>query len=137
MKAGRRLIRFHRQQKGHILLAACEPIQQEHCTAADIVISCILCPQERSCWFTSVDVIRLLERLVGIPFIVDEKNRIRRNLQGLKPTSISKKDYRLFFERIMGFSEPKPRNIEKDVKVFPWATLTEALNKILNQYVRR
>lgn len=31
----------------------------------------------------------------------------------------------------MNFPSPKPRNIEKDVKIFPWKTLSKALEKIL------
>jgi len=36
---------------------------------------------------------------------------------------------------IMGFPNPKPRNIEKDVKVFPWEILSSALKKIIGKYV--
>jgi hypothetical protein len=35
----------------------------------------------------------------------------------------------------MGFPNPKPRNIEKDVKVFPWKILAHALKKIISKYV--
>jgi hypothetical protein len=35
----------------------------------------------------------------------------------------------------MGFPAPKPRNIEKDVKVFPWKILSHALKKIIGKYV--
>jgi hypothetical protein len=35
----------------------------------------------------------------------------------------------------MGFPNPKPRNIEKDVKVFPWEVLGSALKKIIGKYV--
>jgi hypothetical protein len=34
----------------------------------------------------------------------------------------------------MGFPNPKPRKIEKDVKVFPWRMLTTALKKIIGKY---
>lgn len=36
----------------------------------------------------------------------------------------------------MGFPDPKPRHIEKDVKVFKWEKLAEALTKIISKYVR-
>ncbi|KAI8590619.1 hypothetical protein BDZ88DRAFT_414299 [Geranomyces variabilis] len=63
---------------------------------------------------------------------VPQKNRIRRNLESLGPTTISKKpDTNAFFAQIMSYTDPKPRNIEKDVKVFPWALLKPALEKIL------
>jgi len=35
----------------------------------------------------------------------------------------------------MDFPDPKPRNIEKDVKVFDWDLLPQALDKIISKYV--
>lgn len=117
---------------------SCECISQDEYDEDDIVISCIHRPETRNCWFTSVDIIYLLERLVGNPFTVEEKNRIRRNLEGFKPTTVSKHrhGFETFFQRIMDFPPPKPRNIEKDVKVFAWQVLDQALDKILAKYVR-
>lgn len=137
IEAGRRLIRFTRGRSGNKLLVSCEVIPQESYDDDDIVISCVYRQEQGTCWFTSVDIIYLLERLAGTPFSVEEKNRIRRNLEGLKPTTVSKnrRGYEHFFQRIMDFPPPKPRNIEKDVKVFPWSALTEALKKIISKYV--
>ncbi|THH08142.1 hypothetical protein EW145_g2901 [Phellinidium pouzarii] len=134
--AGRRLIRFRREQFDNKLLVSCEIISQEVYSEDDIVISCVYRRETRNCWFTSVDIIYLLERLIGNPFSVEEKNRIRRNLEGLKPTTVSKHKpgYEAFFQRIMDLPPPKPRNIEKDVKVFPWSVLSQALNKIISKY---
>jgi len=58
-------------------------------------------------------------------------------LEGFKPLTVSKqkKDSESFLRLIMGFPEPKPRNIEKDVKVFPWPILSNALGKIISGYV--
>ncbi|TDL26055.1 hypothetical protein BD410DRAFT_716587 [Rickenella mellea] len=137
MNAGRRLVRFFRSQEGSKLQVSCHPIPQDSFKEADIVISCIYRPETNNCWFTSVDVIYLLERLVVTPFTVEEKNRIRRNLEGFRPTTVSKKSRgsEHFFQQIMDFPVPKPRNIEKDVKVFPWSVLTQALEKIISKYV--
>jgi hypothetical protein len=101
------------------------------------VISCISREDEPGAfYFTSVDIIYLLERLVDERFLVEEKNRIRRNLEGLRPTTVSKHraGVERFFQRIMDFPEPKPRNIEKDLKVFEWRLLGQALDKILSKY---
>lgn len=121
------------------LQVSCEIIPQEEykATEEEIVISCIYRAERRDCVFTSVDVIYLLERLVGEPFCVEEKNRIRRNLEGLKPSTVSKSGgaSEAFFRHIMGFPPPQPRNIEKDVKVFPWSKLPEAVEKIILKYV--
>merc|ERR1712169_168248 len=48
--------------------------------------------------------------------------------------SKAKPDSEEFFKVIMGFPHPKPRNIEKDVKVFPWKILSVALKKIISKY---
>ena len=86
---------------------------------------------------TSVDTIYLLEQLVNVRVTVEEKNRIRRNLEGFRPLTVSKAkaDSEEFFKVIMGFPVPKPRNIEKDVKVFSWKILSHALKKIISKYV--
>jgi hypothetical protein len=36
----------------------------------------------------------------------------------------------------MQLPKPKPRNIEKDVKVFKWMSFGDALKKIIGKYVR-
>lgn len=133
----RRLIQFWRQQEGNVINATFRPIPQPEFVPNSIVISCIFRDDWNECFVTSVDAIYLLEALVGVRFTVEEKNRIRRNLEGFKPMTVSKTkpDSEAFFKLIMGFPNPKPRNIEKDVKVFPWKTLAGALKKIIGKYV--
>lgn len=103
---------------------------------APIVISCIYWRERNDYFITSVDCIYLLESLIGIQFTVEEKNRIRRNLEGFRPLTVSKckMECAEFFKLIMSFPHPKPRNIEKDVKVFSWKTLPHALRKIIRKY---
>jgi hypothetical protein len=136
--AGRRLVRFSKVQDGRRLTVSCEAIKPEDYRESDSVISCIYREESDSCFVTSVDIIFLLERLTNSDFPVEEKNRIRRNLEGLRPTTVSKHKpgFEDFFQRIMEFPDPKPRNIEKDLKVFEWALLDQALDKILSKYVR-
>ena len=137
LSAGRRLVRFLKVQDGRRLIVSCEPITQEEYCESDSVISCIYREELDTCFVTSVDVIYLLERLTNGEFPVEEKNRIRRNLEGLRPTTVSKHKagFGDFFQRIMDFPDPKPRNIEKDLKVFEWNLLGQALEKILSKYV--
>ena len=132
----RRLIQFWRQQEGNVINATFRPITQDEFVPNSIVISCIFRDEWNECFVTSVDTIYLLEALVGVRFTVEEKNRIRRNLEGFKPMTVSKSkaESEPFFKLIMGFPNPKPRNIEKDVKVFPWKVLTSALKKIISKY---
>ncbi|KAJ7078927.1 hypothetical protein B0H15DRAFT_755517, partial [Mycena belliarum] len=136
LQAGRRLVRFQKIQDGRRVILSCEPIKQEEYCEADAVISCIYREEAEACYVTSVDIIHLLERLTSDEFPVEEKNRIRRNLEGLRPTTVSKHKpgSEAFFQRIMDFPDPKPRNIEKDLKVFDWILLGQALEKIMSKY---
>lgn len=104
--------------------------------AQSIVVSCIYRRDTHQFFITSVDCIALLEVLLGVFFSVEEKNRIRRNLEGFRPMTVSKSkpDCAEFFKTIMDFPHPKPRNIEKDVKVFAWDVLPQALKKIVRKY---
>lgn len=133
----RRLVLFTRQQHGSTIHADFKPIAPEDRPQNSICISCIWWEAKKECFVTSVDTIFLLESLVAVRFTVEEKNRIRRNLEGFRPLTVSKakQDSEDFFKVIMGFPNPKPRNIEKDVKVFPWKILAHALKKIIGKYV--
>ncbi|KXT04513.1 hypothetical protein AC578_8630 [Pseudocercospora eumusae] len=135
-EARRRLVQFRRSQSGSIISATFEPVTLEDRLPNSICVSCIWWEEKQECYVTSVDTISLLESLVAVRFTVEEKNRIRRNLEGFRPATVSKTkaDSEEFFKLIMGFPNPKPRNIEKDVKVFPWRILATALKKIIGKY---
>ncbi|KAI5449670.1 hypothetical protein NCC49_004131 [Naganishia albida] len=134
--AKRRLVQFWRRQDGAIIHAAFRPIKQTEYIPNSIVVSCIYRADKNECFVTSVDAIYLLEALVGLRFSVEEKNRIRRNLEGFRPITVSKNKSGAedFFKLVMSFPNPKPRNIEKDVKVFPWSIFGTALKKIIGKY---
>lgn len=133
----RRLVQFWRSQNGRSINANFKPVAPEDRPPNSICISCIWWEEKQKFFVTSVDTIYLLESLVAVRFTVEEKNRIRRNLEGFRPLTVSKakSDSEEFFKIIMGFPNPKPRNIEKDVKVFPWKILAHALKKIIGKYV--
>jgi len=132
----RRLVQFWRRQEGNEIHCDFQAVQQADRQPNSIVVSCIYWQERNDCFITSVDCIYLLESLIGVRFTVEEKNRIRRNLEGFRPLTVSKckADSADFFKLIMSFPNPKPRNIEKDVKVFPWKTLPYALKKIIGKY---
>ncbi|KAF2450287.1 hypothetical protein P171DRAFT_137547 [Karstenula rhodostoma CBS 690.94] len=134
--AQRRLVEFKRSQSGSTITTSFAPITLETRQQRSICVSCIYWEEKDDCFITSVDTIYLLEQLVNVRFTVEEKNRIRRNLEGFRPLTVSKakSDSEEFFKVIMGFPNPKPRNIEKDVKVFPWKILAHALKKIISKY---
>ncbi|QRW21481.1 transcriptional regulator Medusa [Rhizoctonia solani] len=100
------------------------------------IVSCIWWDGMEEFIITSVDTINLLERLVGTKFTTEEKNRIRRNLQGFKPATVSKSqpESEPFFRTLMEFPPPRPRNIEKDVKAFAWSKLPSMLEKVVSKY---
>lgn len=136
LEARRKIIIFNREQKGNDIYADFKVVTQSEWKNHPRTVNCIWWAEKKEAYVTSVDTILLLESLVAARFTVEEKNRIRRNLEGFKPLTVSKAkaDSEEFFKVIMGFSNPKPRNIEKDVKVFPWKVLSVALQKIISKY---
>ncbi|KAF9897108.1 hypothetical protein BX616_006169, partial [Lobosporangium transversale] len=132
----RRLVQFWRRQDGNDIHCTFAPVAPADRQPNSIVISCIYWAEKNDCFLTSVDCIYLLESLIAVRFTVEEKNRIRRNLEGFRPITVSKckPESAEFFKLIMSFPNPKPRNIEKDVKVFPWKVLPYALKKIISKY---
>ncbi|KAG0377242.1 hypothetical protein BGX24_006451 [Mortierella sp. AD032] len=132
----RRLVQFWRRQDGNDIHCSFAPVAPAERQPNSIVVSCIYWAEKNDCFLTSVDCIYLLESLIAVRFTVEEKNRIRRNLEGFRPITVSKckPESAEFFKLIMSFPNPKPRNIEKDVKVFPWKVLPYALKKIISKY---
>ncbi|KAG0267416.1 hypothetical protein BG011_005701 [Mortierella polycephala] len=132
----RRLVQFWRRQDGNDIHCNFGPVAPAARQPNSIVVSCIYWAEKNDCFLTSVDCIYLLESLIAVRFTVEEKNRIRRNLEGFRPITVSKckPESAEFFKLIMSFPNPKPRNIEKDVKVFPWKVLSYALKKIISKY---
>ncbi|KAI9183177.1 hypothetical protein H9P43_004094 [Blastocladiella emersonii ATCC 22665] len=105
--------------------------------AGDLVtLSCIYWERMDDFYVTSVDFILAMERLLGVVFKVEEKNRIRRNMETFRPVTVTKAraDSSDFFRTVMQFGDPKPRNIEKDIKVFKWSVLQDAMDKILHKW---
>lgn len=139
--AKRRIVRFWREQDGTTLIAYFKPVKPDEQPLPhemyECCISCIYWEERDEYYVTSVDTISLLESLVAVHFEMEEKNRIRRNLETYKPCTVSKgkRESECFFKLIMGFPDPKPRNIVKDVKAFNWPILEQALKKVISKYV--
>ena len=135
----RRLVRFWRSQNGRIVNAEFEAVAPNDKSPKGTCISCMYWGgTHRRCYVTSVDAIKILEMLVGLRFDVQEKNRVRRNVEGFHPMTMSKdkEETDAFFRVIMGYGHPKPRNIDKKIKVFEWKDLAPMLGKIMSKYVR-
>lgn len=131
------LVEFHRRQVGATVHASFHAIEEKDWTPNMIVISCLYHSARNECYFTSVDAIYLLECLMATRYTTEEKNRIRRNLESFKPTTLQKNEgqWQDFYAHIMSYPNPKPRNIDKGLKVFPWVHLEQALKKIFGNYV--
>ncbi|KZV95140.1 hypothetical protein EXIGLDRAFT_610962 [Exidia glandulosa HHB12029] len=143
LNAKRRLVYFESSLQGPKVVVRFWAISQDEYSAlpnasGSTVISCIYDEERDECVATSVDILHLLEVILYSEFGIDERNRIRRNLEGLRPKAIAKSqpDTETLFSLIMEFPYPKPRSIEKSLKVFRWASLEAALNKIISKFVR-
>lgn len=133
----RRLVRFNFTRVTHSdYLVKFEAVRKDDFTHDQPIISCIFWKEKNMHIATSVDIILILEYLVQLSFTIEEKNRIRRNLQSLKPYTISRanKSCQRFFNVLMNMEDPRPRNIEKDLKVFKWGDLFNAFNKVISKY---
>lgn len=135
--AQRRLVKFDFiRLSASDYLVNFKPIKKSEFTNDAAIISCIFWEEKELHIVTSVDIILLLEYIIQDSFSIEEKNRIRRNLQSLKPITISRlnKTYQRFFQLLMTMEDPRPRNIEKDLKVFKWSDLFKALSKVISKY---
>lgn len=133
----RRLVRFKfRRETPTDYWVTFEAVRKQDFTHEQPIISCIFWREKNIHIATSVDIILILEYLVEQSFTIEEKNRIRRNLQSLKPYTVSRsnKSCQRFFNVLMNMEDPRPRNIEKDLKVFKWSDLFNAFNKVISKY---
>ncbi|KAI7853274.1 hypothetical protein BDC45DRAFT_442809 [Circinella umbellata] len=140
----RRLVQFWREERpgDNKIVCGFQPVSQESHRGqvnrinSFCIVSCIYWESQQQCFMTSVDLVQLLEFLLNMNLSMEEKNRVRRNLEGFKPVTASKNraETAAFFRLIMNFPNPKPRHIEKDIKVFSWNTIPLALKKIVTKY---
>lgn len=165
----RRIIRLERVQVGqkvHALflivgLALIHPKATPPPPGVDVVeFSCLEChssevdfeyenTSDRNYYITSVEVIGIIEVLIGIRDMDSmlrrkERGRIRSNLMPFwlkKPVSSKKNsshklvDPRMeFARRIMAYKIRKPRGFDKDVRILQWNRLVPALQRALQCY---
>jgi hypothetical protein len=142
MQDGRRLVQFWGKQEGNTIVIQHKVILQQEYVEGTLVVSCLWWPERKDHFFTSVDAIALAEFLLETSFTVPAKNRARRNIAVLSPITLPKvKNDRArtvnekMFVKVMGYPPPKPRTIEKNIKVYHWKDLTSCLEKIIQKYV--
>ncbi|KAI4245201.1 MAG: hypothetical protein L6R40_002558 [Gallowayella cf. fulva] len=134
--AKRRLVYFWRTQMEHVIYTNFAPWSSEARVPKERCISCFWWEKRQDYFVTSVDIIRLCGQLAGGNIVVGEKNRIRRNVDIYDKETIYKDhpDTEDIFSLVMGFTSPKPKNIEKAIKVFPWRNLGAAIVKVVNKW---
>ena len=137
LEVGRRLAKFATVREGSHFILSCELIHQEAYNPEDVVISCIYYKRTEEYYVTSVDILYLFENVADEALGTSEKTRLRRNIQSFLPTRVEKADreYGELYTQIMKFAPPKPRTIEKKIKVFRWVLLKDILSKIASKYV--
>ena len=137
-KCGRRLVQFRRRQEDKDIHVWFKTINPNERMPNAIIVSCIYWDINKKWYITSVDYVHLLESIIAMKLTIEEKNRIRRNLEVYKPLTASKHNESSgdLYKMIMEFSNPRPRNIEKDIKVYSWDCLAAALHKIVNKYAK-
>jgi len=112
--------------------------------SGSIVISCIYVQDhtsqlQNSCIVTSYDFINLIKWMLGTPawYEVDERNRVRRNLEVFSPVTLQKvgsHDYLDLFRQVTSYENPRPWNIQKDFKVFDWSLVETMMREIVKKY---
>ncbi len=64
-----------------------------------------------------------------------ERGRIRSNLiHFFESKPISKTHYRHLFERVMNYTERKPRGFDKEIKIMKWENLNDSLIRAMQSY---
>ena len=138
IKDRRRFVRLMRQQQGSSIHLRMLAVSMEEVALDDRnVINCMFLPRGGDGpSVSSVDIIKAIGLLVNPSdrrLSVEERNRVRRNIDTLRPTTLKKGDESLNW--IMQLRSPRPITIAKDVKIFKWGSLEAALVKIMKKYV--
>ncbi|KAF8319314.1 hypothetical protein DL93DRAFT_2053649, partial [Clavulina sp. PMI_390] len=133
----RRFVRLSCLQTGSIFELGMAPVKRQEALENDReIINCIAIP---GCgdepYITSVDIIKTMELLINPPtkrMTIEEKNRARRNIDTLRPTTLKKGNESLHW--MWELRSPRPFTISKEVKIFKWSNLEPALTKIMKKY---
>ncbi|CAB4496037.1 unnamed protein product [Rhizophagus irregularis] len=139
----RRVVQFFKTRAKKRIMASFKAVDLIEQPKNGIFVSCLYWYDKKiQCdkwYFTSTDYLNLLESLTGIRLTSDEKNRIRRNLEEYKPITVgkNKNDSDEIYKDLMSYSFAKPRNVEKDIKLYEWRHLLHAVEKIINKYGKK
>ncbi|RHZ59062.1 hypothetical protein Glove_365g102 [Diversispora epigaea] len=113
----RRLVKFTRRAEGNEIKVSFSVLRPDEEADNGTYVSCIWEEAKGEFCITSVDIINLVGSLTGVRVTKAEKTRIRRNIETFKPKTVGKNKNGGLYGTIMSFPNPRPRNIEKDVKI--------------------
>lgn len=133
--ARRRVVVFAHRLEPTLQIPSFRPLAAGEDPSNSLCVSCIYWAARGDWFITGLEVVTLLERLLAAPmrFCMEEKNQLRRILDSFGPLDVKREDPDTegFFRLIMAFPDPKPRNIEATVRVFPWSVLARMLQSII------
>lgn len=117
-----------------------------------VEVSCLECETDQEFYITSVEVVKIVELLIGCEGTNSEsrrreRGRIRSNLVPFwsrKPISskkmgeVNSPDSRAqLAQRIMAYQIRKPRGFDKEVRIMKWSKLAPALARAMKSYYVR
>ncbi|RCH89202.1 hypothetical protein CU098_008511 [Rhizopus stolonifer] len=142
--AGRRVVKFNAEvmvsNSEDIvkrIMVDCEPAIDSHlrqCQSNECYISCIRTTYLEDFHITSSDIIRLLECIMSTKFSQEQKTRMRRNIQSLRPSPITRHTHESLFKTITAFTNPVALHTKKEINIFLWSSVQIAISKLSNRF---
>ncbi|CAO3673242.1 unnamed protein product [Rhizopus stolonifer] len=142
--AGRRVVRFSAEVMGFNsedsvkrIMVDCEPVLDFHSRQYrwnECYISCIRTTYLEDFHITSSDIIRLLECIMSTKFSQEQKTRMRRNIQSLRPIPITRHTHESLFKTITAFTNPVALHTKKEINIFLWSSVQHAILKLSNRF---
>lgn len=142
--SGRRVVRFRAQVIGFSsedgqkrIMVDCEPVldsRSRQYRSNECYISCICTSYLEDFYITSSDIIRLLECIVSIKFSQEQKTRMRRNIQSLRPSVITRHTHESLFRTITTFTNPVALHTKKEINIFLWSSVQLAISKLSSRF---
>ncbi|RHZ89023.1 hypothetical protein Glove_19g212 [Diversispora epigaea] len=130
--ARRRLVKFTRRAEGDEIKTSFSVLRPDEEAGNGTYVSCIWDEDKEEFCVTSVDILNLVGGLTGVRVTKAEQTRIRRKIETFRPKTVGKNKDEGLYETIMSFPNPRPRNIEKDIKVFSWSSETIDMLSIMH-----
>ena len=133
---GRRIVRLSYTWDGPRHYITCEAIPLCSSTLGDIVISCIRWPHTNTFWFTSDELIAVLEQLLQISFSEMLKDEIVEDLSVFHPAKISMEaaGTHMFYKRVASYTSPRVIILRSQLEVLPWDALAAVLVRVLARF---